>query len=222
MENGNPFGVDVHYIGYYSVCTRERVWIRRAGRGGLRGWAWKERSRKLFFLFFPLKTQHVEMEKRLDSITQQEIRTWAVYLAWLIGWSVTKQEVNAAHWSQLQEVDLTRKQEALRSVLLDIWMDIICFCTFTRTVSFKLALLICSPLQNDSQCLLEVFCMVICLTCISFCHSQWSPLADSFGIRLIGIVIEILLCWFMCRLVVWMTHTHFILYTSTAWAEWER
>ncbi len=35
---------------------------------------------------------------------------------------------------ELQEVDLSRKQKALRSLLLDIWMDIICFCTFTRTV----------------------------------------------------------------------------------------
>lgn len=64
---------------------------------------------------------------------------------------------------------------------------------------------------------LKSFCMVMRLTCISFCHSQCSPLADSFGRRLIGIVVEILLCWFMCCLVAWKTHTHIsFLYTSAA------
>lgn len=55
---------------------------------------------------------------------------------------------------------------------------------------------------------LKSFCMVMRLTCISFCHSQCSPLADSFGRRLVGIIIETLLCWFMSCLVAWKTHTH--------------
>lgn len=71
--------------------------------------------------------------------------------------------------------------------------------------SFALALLIRSPLQNDSRCLLEVF-LYGHASRISFCHSQCSPLADR---KLIGIVIEILLCWFMWRLVAWITHISF-------------
>ncbi len=129
-----PFGRLTCTITDPIVCVRGSMCESdERGRRGVEGWPWKRGqdndSSSFFYYIISLKdTPHGDGEEKWrDSITQQEIWTWAVYLAWPIGWSISKQEVNAAYWPELQEVDLSRKREALRSLLLDIWMDIICF-----------------------------------------------------------------------------------------------
>lgn len=121
---------------YEGACVNQTSGGEGGWEGGCEKRGQDNNSASFFYYIISLKdtTPGDGEEKWRDSIAQQEIWTWAVYLAWPIGWSISKQEVNAAYWPELQEVDLSMKREALRSLLLDIWMDIICFCTFTRTV----------------------------------------------------------------------------------------
>lgn len=185
-----PFGRLTCTITDPIVCVRGSVCESdEQGRGGVERVAVKREVKTMILPLFsttssPLKTHHMEMEKRSDvtSITQQEIWTWAVYLAWPIGWSISKQEVNAAYWPELQEVDLSRKREALRSLLLDIWMDIICFCTFTRTVFIY----VCSPHLLTSTKWLTMFTWSLFVwSCVLLAFLSVIPSAVHLQIRLV-------------------------------------
>ncbi len=149
----------MHYKGSYSVFTRERVWIRRARERGVEGVAVKTEVKTVILPLVsttssPLKTQRDGEEKWRDSITQQEIWTWAVYLAWPIGWSISKQEMNAAYCQSYRKWIYRRSRKLSGAYCWTFEWTSSVFARSLVLFSFTLALLICSPLQNDSRCLL--------------------------------------------------------------------